>query len=141
MNDNLILGFGLSLNIIFLLFLLKILSDWIKLRHRNKMNKELMAKFNNPQEFTEFLKTEGGINFINSFALEEVPVKKKIITAAGFGIIAVIMGIAFIGVGLAFTEHLKDFSIAGILLSALGIGFLVASALAYRLSEKWNLFE
>lgn len=141
MNDDLTLVFGLSLNIIFLLFLLKMLSDWIKLRHKNKMNKELMAKFNNPQEFTEFLKTEGGINFIDSFALEEVPVKKKIITAAGFGMIILIMGIASIGTGLAFTEHLKEFSIAGILLAALGIGFLVASALAFHLGQKWNLFE
>lgn len=128
-------------NLVFVILVVKLISDWIKLRHRKKMYAELINKFSSSKEFADFMSTEGGGNFIKTFSLKELSSKEKIISSCMYGVIITILGISSIAIGLIFEVYSKEFIILGILATALGIGFLVSTVISYSLSKRWGLFE
>ena len=44
-------------------------------------------------------------------------------------------------VGALFAEEMKYFSAFGIVIIALGIGFLISTKISYKLSKKWCIID
>ena len=108
-----------------------------RIQEQGDLRKRLLDKFSSGQELTEFLATPQGQNFLKdqeASAAQRSP-KGRIISSIGAGIVLLLLGAAFIG--LMYQKH--SFVFPGTILTALGVGILVAAAISYRLYKKWNM--
>jgi ABC-type transport system involved in cytochrome bd biosynthesis fused ATPase/permease subunit len=109
----------------------------VRVQEQGELRKRLLDKFSSGTELTEFLATPQGQSFLKdqeASAAQRSP-KVRIISSIGAGIVLLLMGIAFFGL-----MHLKQgFVYPGTILTALGVGILIAAAISYRLYKKWNM--
>jgi hypothetical protein len=109
----------------------------VRIQEQGELRKRLLDKFSSGQEFTEFLATPQGQNFLKdqeASAAQRSP-KARIISSIGAGIVLALLGAAFFG--LMYLN--QGFVYPGTILTALGVGILVAAAISYRLYKKWNM--
>jgi hypothetical protein len=112
---------------------------WLKWRQQQaqlqttaEFHKQLLDKFASGRDFAEFLEAKGSQRFLDALWSQGPPSHEKTLRN---GILVAMLGLAFLG--LSWMR--KDFVIPGILLLALGAGFLVSFAISYRLSKNRNL--
>jgi hypothetical protein len=106
-----------------------------RLQEQGDLRKQLLDKFSSGQEFTEFLATPQGQSFLKDQEAAQRSPKVRIISSIGAGIVLVLLGSAFFG--LMYQKH--SFVFPGTILTALGVGILIAAAISYRLYKKWNM--
>jgi hypothetical protein len=110
-----------------------------RIQEQGELRKRLLDKFSSGQELTEFLATPQGQNFLKdqeASAAQRSP-KGRIIFSIGSGIVLVMLGVAFLG--LIYLQ--QGFVYPGTIVTALGVGILVASAISYYLYKKWNVIQ
>jgi hypothetical protein len=109
----------------------------------------LLEKFSSPQEIGDFLQTEGGQRFLSGLTLEPTRAGnkhagKRILLALQIGTVVTLLGISTLSLGIIYPMRRPDEPhpavIFGLLVLALGIGFLVSAGISYRLSKAWGLF-
>lgn len=108
-----------------------------RIQEQGELRKRLLDKFSSGTELTEFLATPQGQSFLKdqeASAAQRSP-KVRIISSISTGIVLLLLGVAFFG--LMYQKH--SFVYAGTILTALGVGILVAAAMGYRLYKKWNM--
>jgi hypothetical protein len=108
-----------------------------RIQEQGELRKRLLDKFSSGIELTEFLATPQGQSFLKdqeASAAQRSP-KGRIISSIGAGIVLVLLGAAFFG--LMYQKH--SFVFPGTILTALGVGILIAAAISYRLYKKWNM--
>jgi hypothetical protein len=98
----------------------------------------MMEKFGSAREFIEFVQTEGGSRFLDSLSVERIGPTDRILGSLQKGAILGIVGLGCLFLGW---KHHELFSIIGTLALCLGVGFLLSSAISYRLSKKWGLLS
>jgi len=128
------------------LFAMVVLLVWIgnktknaRIQEQAELRKRLLDKFATGQELTEFLATPQGQYFLKDQeinAAQRSP-KGRIIYAIGGGIVLVMLGIAF----FLLMHREQEMIYPGILIMALGVGLLLASAISLYLYKKWNLLQ
>jgi hypothetical protein len=110
----------------------------------------LLDKFSSPQEIGDFLQTEGGRRFLQGLTLERKPAGnrhagKRILLALQIGTVVTLLGISTLSLGLIYPMHSQNEPhpavIIGILVLAIGIGFLISAGISYRLSKAWGIFS
>ena len=110
----------------------------------------LLEKFSSPQEIGDFLQTEGGQRFLSGLTLERAPVGnrhagKRILLALQIGTVVTLLGTATLSLGLIYPmrrlEEPHPAVIFGLLVLAVGIGFLISAGISYRLSKAWGIFS
>jgi hypothetical protein len=110
----------------------------------------LLEKFSSPQEIGDFLQTEGGRRFLQGLTLERTPVGtrhagKRILLALQIGTVVTLLGTATLSLGLIYPMRRVDEPhpavIFGLLVLAIGIGFLISAGISYRLSKAWGIFS
>ena len=127
--------------IVFWAWVAWLLLEWRKLKHKSDMQKKIVDKFSTVQEFNNFLQSEEGRKFLSFLKFNGFGLREKIQSSLSKGIIGTILGISIIAVGKFFPVEAKYFSATGIIIIALGVGFLVSTVVSYNLSSKWGLFE
>ena len=106
-----------------------------RIEARVKVQNKLLDKFDSGRELAEFLESEGSKFLLGELGKDWPDQRKRVLTMMAVGVILSAFGTGF----LALTWKEPDlFFVAGIFLS-LGIGFLIAAAVSYRLSEKWGM--
>lgn len=109
----------------------------------------LLEKFSSPQEIGDFLQTEGGQRFLSGLTLERKHAGnkhagKRILLALQIGTVVSLLGIATLSLGFLYPMNRPGEPhpavIFGLLVLAVGIGFLVSAGISYRLSKAWGLF-
>lgn len=121
-----------------------IILEWRKLKHKNQLQNKIIDKLNSVPELNEFLQTEGGSRFLNFLTIEGYSPKEKLLSSITKGIILLMLGIAFVVSHGFFSTVAEDSSIfvgIGFILFLLGIGFLVSSFISYLLSKKWGIIK
>jgi flagellar basal body-associated protein FliL len=128
------------------LFAMVVLLVWIgnkaksaRMQEQSELRKRLLDKFASGQELTEFLATPQGQNFLKEQemgAVQRSP-KGRIIYTIGAGVVLVMLGAAFFA--LMYQE--RELVIPGTIVTALGLGLLIASAISLYLYKKWNLLQ
>ena len=110
----------------------------------------LLEKFSSPQEIGDFLQTEGGQRFLNGLTTERTPAGnqhagKKILLALQIGTVVSLLGTATLSLGIVYPMNRPGEPhpavIFGLLILALGIGFLVSAGISYKLSKAWGIFS
>jgi len=107
-------------------------------QQRAELRRHLLDKFNSGQDLTQFLATPQGQNFLREIEMSRSgSAKDRIMRTVITGIVLSLLGGGF----LVLLRYEHDLIFPGVILLALGIGFLVASVVAYWLSKKWGVFE
>jgi hypothetical protein len=125
------------------------LAYWIQLRTRQgrerlqaqmDLQTRVLERFESAQEFTQFVATDGGQKFLAGLSTGEragwAPAR-RILTGIQAGIVLSLVGCALFAI--AAIEGSAEPAYPGIVILALGLGFLISSAVSHRLSRGWGL--
>jgi hypothetical protein len=108
-----------------------------RIQEQGELHKRLLDKFSSGQELTEFLATPQGQNFLKDQEAGHRSPKSRVVYAICWGVVLVMLGAAFFGL----TYMYRNSVVPAIILTALGVGILVAAAISYRLYKKWNMIQ
>jgi hypothetical protein len=124
-----------------------------QLKNMTDFNNRLVERIGSIKDFTEFLQTDGGSKFMDSMTVERGSLGPKdrilrstqvgvILTTLGVGLVLVSNHPLFAGVEPYASAIAKDdFWIAGMVIAALGAGFLVSSVVAYVTAKKLGVLD
>ena len=110
---------------------------------QSEVQHKLIEKFASGNELTEFLQTPGGVRLIGS--LDDAPAKTRpvegILRSMQIGVILTLVGLGVMSIRAVVHNSIDKEPpiVIGLLILSLGIGFLVSSAISYRLSRSWGL--
>ncbi len=114
------------------------------LRLQSELHHKVIDRFGTADEALAYLNSGAGEKLLASTpAPEKGSVYRKVLASLQAGIVLVALGFAF----LVLKENIRDrdadtaFLFFGVLSTFLGLGFLAASGVGYRLSKKWGLLE
>jgi hypothetical protein len=131
----------LPLTILFWAWVVWIILEWRKTRHKSQLQHKIVDKFQSVQEFNDFLQSKEGNKFLNFTRFNGMSPKEKLLSSLSKGVILVTLGIALILVGQIFKEEMRYFIAFGIVFIALGAGFLISTFISYTLSKKWGIID
>jgi len=115
--------------------------DWLKMRQKSQLQNKILEKFTTVQEFNDFIQSKEGNTFLNFLSFNGSTPRQKILSSLSKGVIISFVGISLILIGQIFTGESKYFLAAGVVLIALGVGFLVSTFISYTLSKKWGIID
>ena len=115
--------------------------DWLKMRHKSQLQNRILEKFTTVQEFNDFIQSKEGNKFLNFLSFNGSTPRQKILSSLSKGIIIIFFGVSLILIGQIFPEEMKYFLAVGIVVIALGLGFLVSTFISYTLSKKWGIID
>lgn len=118
-----------------------IILEWRKMRHKSLLQNKVVDKFQTGQEFGDFLESPGGHKFLSFLKFNGVAPREKILSYLTRGIIITAFGISLIIIGQIFPEGSKHLLAFGIVFIALGVGFLMSTLISYILCKKWGIIE
>lgn len=141
MSETLMIVVNVGIVFGFFAWVFKVILDSKKLKHKSALHNKVVDKFGNVEELNDFLKSENGITFFKSLSIEGAAPKEKLLSTITKGIVSGFLGLSFILVGQIFSEEAEFFNALGIIIIALGLGFLVSSFVSMHLSKKWGIIE
>lgn len=110
-----------------------------RLRILTDFNNRLVDRIGSLKDFSEFAKTDGGMEFLNA-VLADTPAlapRERILRATEIGIVALALGIGSLFLGWFFDGESRNvFVAAGAIALSLGLGFLASSFVSYRLTSR-----
>ncbi len=109
----------------------------VRARARTEVQKDLINKFGSGGELAEFLGSEGSRRLLEELGEPKLSAQEKVIRSVKVGVVLSVVGVGF----LALMIQESDLMIPGIILLALGVGFLLAAAISYSLSKKMGLID
>jgi hypothetical protein len=101
-------------------------------RARAEFQKQVLDKFATGREFAEFLGSAASQRFLDELGSRGP--KEQILSSMRTGVVLAVLGLGLLALSLAK----RGFLIPGVLALALGAGFLIATAISYRLSKQWE---
>jgi len=125
--------FAFFATIIAILWLL-IRQKQARIQARTEFHKQVLDKFQSGREFAEFMESKGSQRFLEELWSQSLGPKDRILTAMRNGIVLAALGLGMLG--LSVTR--RGFVIPAVLALALGVGFLISTAISYRLSKQWE---
>lgn len=125
----------------FAFFAMIVVLFWLFMRQRQariqariQLQKQLLDKFSSGREFAEFLGSEGSRQFLQEFWSQSRGPGGPILSAMRNGVVLTVLGLGMLGLSLTR----RGFLVPGVLVLALGVGFLISMAISYRLSQQWE---
>ncbi|MFB0565490.1 MAG: hypothetical protein ACETWK_07405 [Candidatus Aminicenantaceae bacterium] len=118
-----------------------VILEWRKMKHKKDIQNKIVDKFSNVQELNGFLQTEAGENFLKFLRINGSGIRDKLLSSITRGIILAILGIALLIISLIYADEMKVLMIIGIVIIALGVGFLVSNFISFQLGKKWGIIE
>ncbi|HUD99510.1 MAG TPA: hypothetical protein VMR62_08045 [Bryobacteraceae bacterium] len=126
-----------------LAWVMYLISETSKRQRRTKAQSELQGrlldKFSSAHEVAEFLQTQGGAQFVNSFSGEREEPAAGILRSTHRGIVLVIVGLGCLGLTRAYGWEDNPLLVIGVILLCLGLGFLISAVASHRLSKVLGL--
>jgi hypothetical protein len=109
----------------------------------SELHSKLLNRFAGSQDLIAFLEGEAGRRYFESLALDLNDSLSRILNSIQLGIALAALGLSLLlvrsGQGDPLTR--KILLLVGTPATALGIGFLVSSAISYRLCKAWGLLN
>jgi len=131
----------LALLIPFAFFVAVVLIIWLLLRQRQartqvraEFHKQLLDKFSSGREFADFLESKGSQRFLEELWSQKMGPKDQILRSMRIGIVLAVLGVGMLA--LSWIRH--GFLVPAVLVLALGVGFLISTAISHRLSKQWE---
>jgi len=111
------------------------------LRTRAELYNRLLDKFSSGNEFAEYLETETGRRFVEEITVQSAAPTNKILGSIQKGVIMTLIGFGMLVLANVFFggDLFNVVAAAGTIALMLGVGFLISTAITYRLSKSWGL--
>ena len=114
------------------------------LRAQTDFQNKMLEKFGTAEEFAVYLQSDAGKSFFDSLSKEPSAPLTKILCSIQKGAILTLLGIGFL-----LLSNFADLSVDGRIVQLViatisattGIGFLISSAISYRLAKTWGLIS
>ena len=103
-----------------------------RLRIKAEFNKQLLDKFGSGREFAEFLESPGSQRFLEELWTKSADPKEGSLRN---GIVLTMLGLALAGLSLMK----RGLLIPGVIALARGVGYLISTAISYRLEKSREL--
>ena len=105
------------------------------LRAQTDFHNKMMEKFSSADEFTAYLQSEAGRSFFDNLSNEPATPLSKILGSIKKGAILVLLGLGLFSMSNIFgtLDSRNIMLIIGTVSMTVGLGFLVSSAVSYRL--------
>lgn len=100
---------------------------------RAETRKQLLDKFSSGEELSRFIATEDGRQLLQQLTEDRVDPRSGVLPATKLGVIFSTLGLG----SLALTRLDDRFLFPGVLVLALGVGFLLAAWVSNRMITKW----
>lgn len=140
-SEDIVLIIILPITIAFWGWVVWAILEWRKMRHKSMLQNKIVDKFSSAQELNDFLQSQEGNKFLNFIKFNCLAPREKILSSLSKGVIFSTLGIALVIIGQIFTEEMKYFNAFGIVIIALGVGFLISTFISYQLSKKWGIMD
>jgi hypothetical protein len=106
----------------------------------------MFERFGSGGELTQFLQTEGGRDFLASMSLDRTAAspKDRILRATQTGLVLACLGAGFLLAGPLFVtdpDGRSAMGVIGLVGFAGGVGYLLSSRAALKLSSRWGMFD
>jgi hypothetical protein len=131
----------LALLIPFAFFVAVVLIIWLLLRQkqartqvRAEFHKQLLDKFSSGREFADFLESKGSQRFLEELWSQKMGPKEQTLRCVRNGTILTVLGLGMLGL----SWMVKGFVVPGVIVLALGVGYLISTAISHRLSKQWE---
>jgi hypothetical protein len=113
-----------------------------RLRVFTEFHSRLMDRMGSAREFSDFLQTPGGQNFLDTLSLERGHPADRIARAVQLGIVftCIGLGLLFAGSNVA-TEIMGGYLVLAAVLLALGIGFLLSAVASFFLARTFGMLH
>ncbi len=116
------------------------------LRTQADLYNRLLEKFSTATEFVDYLKSDSGQKLIDEITIKNTSVTAKILSSIQKGIILSLGGAGLLILGNIFGSQMGGdlymvLTVAGTIGIMIGIGFLISTAISYRISKSLGLLE
>jgi hypothetical protein len=124
-----------------------IASNWQRheqLKEMTAFHGKIIDRVGSIKDFNDFLQTPGGMQFMNAITGDKGPngPRERILRAVQTGIVLSTVGGGCLLLSDMFQYEASDiFTVAGVILLSLGIGFLLAAGAAYGLSKRLGVLQ
>ena len=105
------------------------------------MHEQLLNRFESTEELRTYLEGDAGRKFVEAATVERKSPYGRILGSIQVGLILTFTGIAFLLLQNTFPDGAEGFAVLGSLALATGLGFLISSFAAYKLSREWGLLN
>ena len=124
--------------------IVKALKQRANTRTRAEIYSRLIDKFGTAPEFIAFLQSDAGLKFIEENAVQTGAPLGKILASLQIGVILTLLGIGVLVLGNIFGSSRGGdlyiaLNIGGTAGLMIGVGFLISSAISYRLCKIWGI--
>jgi hypothetical protein len=111
------------------------------LKAQTDFHNKMMEKFSSAEEFTAYLQSEAGRSFFDNLSNEPATPLTKILGSIQKGVILTLLGFGLIFLGKSYSpqDGGNVMFVVGVISFMVGAGFLVSSAISYRLAKAWDL--
>ncbi len=106
-----------------------------------ELRTRVVDRMGSARDFGEFLATEGGRQFLAGLTTEPSSARGRIVRCTENGIVCAAVGAAILLLSRLFPEVRVGLAIVGTIVTACGVGFLIACAASYRLSKALGLLD
>jgi len=155
MNDQVLHHFMEDLTPIVVLVTMTLAGAWVislivyafrhraQLRAQTDFNNRMLDKFSSADEFTAYLKSDAGKSFFDNLSNEPSAPLSKILSSIKIGTILTLLGVGLfiLGINSKTEDAANGLFIISTISFMVGVGFLISSAISYRLAKAWNLIS
>lgn len=138
---------GILVPLFFFAFLIAVI--WLRTRLRQRriqaqadLQKQLLDKFTSGPELSAFLESPGGQRFLAELHSRSAEARAQVVRSLRTGIILFALGVALLVLRATLTakdaHETTGFLIGGVIVLALGVGFLLSAAISHFLAQKWE---
>ncbi len=106
----------------------------IRRKQQNAMQKALLDKFSSAHDFAEFMQSPAGQKYVMTFADAVTSPRNAILKSVQIGIVTLLAGSGLVAAGQR--NHLWLVDTLGMLLTCVGVGFLLSAVVSYFLAKK-----
>lgn len=130
-------GFYIMITII---FVANIRGKSERARAQAEVQAKMVERFGTATEFIDFLRTAEGKQFMGSIEkTQERNALDRVIGGFSRASVLVFLGLGFLAMCFFEDTRFSGFIIAGFILLALGLGFVISAVVALKLSRSWGL--
>ena len=119
------------------------IQNWYQRRTQAMFQSKMLDKIGSVNELGTFLNTDAGIRFLKGLSSEITSPQIRILRGVQSGVVLSSLGLGLYLYGwfspAVQAEVINTINAIATILVALGVGFLVATALSYRLSKQMGL--
>ena len=105
------------------------------------MHEQLLNRFDSADELRAYLEGDAGRKFVEAATVERKSPYGRILGAIQVGLILTFAGIALLLLQNSVPDGAEGFAVLGGLALATGLGFIISSFAAYKLSTQWGLLN